>query len=125
VDPQSLEQFVPSMLLQPIVENAIKHGLAARLDGGQITIRTSSLQGRLIIEVEDNGVGIPQDRLPQIFEGGIGISNVNERLRVLYATDFSMDVVSQEGQGTRIRIEVPELVSETPAARQTTTAHPV
>jgi two-component system LytT family sensor kinase len=112
VDSQSLEAFVPSMLLQPIVENSIKHGLAARLDGGHIIIRTSSHQGRLVIEVEDNGVGIPQERMPHIYEGGIGISNVNERLRVLYGDDFRMDVVSQKGQGTRIRIEVPELVTE-------------
>ena len=117
VDPQTLEAFVPSMLLQPIVENSIKHGLAARLDGGQITIRTSSLQGRLVIEVEDNGVGIPQDRMSQIYVEGIGISNVHERLRMLYAADFRMDILSQEGQGTRIRIEVPELVSEAPPAR--------
>jgi two-component system LytT family sensor kinase len=124
IDPASLEAFVPSMLLQPIVENAIKHGLAARLDGGQITIRTSSVQGRLVIEVEDNGVGIPPERMPQIYAGGIGISNVHERLRVLYAADFRMDVASQEGQGTRIRIEVPELVSEASPAHQTTTANP-
>ena len=117
VDPQTLEAFVPSMLLQPIVENSIKHGLAARLDGGQITIRTSLLHGRLVIEVEDNGVGIPQDRMSQVYVEGIGISNVHERLRVLYAADFRMDILSQEGQGTRIRIEVPELVSEAPPAR--------
>lgn len=117
VDPETLEAFLPSMLLQPIVENAIKHGLAARLDGGQITIRTAWKQGRLIVEVEDNGVGIPQERMPQIFADGIGISNVQERLRVLYAADFHMDVVSQEGQGTRIRIEVPELVTETSPVR--------
>ncbi len=118
VDTETLEAFVPSMLLQPIVENAIKHGLAARLEGGQITIRTAWAQGRLVIEVEDNGVGISQERLPQIFDGsGIGISNVQERLRVLYATDFKMDVISQEGQGTRIRIEVPELVTETSPAQ--------
>jgi two-component system LytT family sensor kinase len=113
VDAQTLEAFVPSMLLQPIVENAIKHGLAARLEGGQITIRTVWAQGRLVIEVEDNGVGIPEERMPQIFEGGIGISNVHERLRVLYAAEFRMDVISREGQGTRIRIEVPELVTDT------------
>ena len=117
VDAQTLEAFVPSMLLQPIVENAIKHGLAARLDGGQIIIRTAWVRGRLVIEVEDNGAGIPQERMPEIFAGGIGISNTYERLRVLYAADFLMDVVSQEGQGTRIRIEVPELVTETPATR--------
>src|SRR5580692_100054 len=64
VEEDTLESFVPNMLLQPIVENSIKHGLAAKIEGGQITIRTSLLEGRLVIEVEDNGVGIPEDRMP-------------------------------------------------------------
>ena len=112
VDQNTLEAFVPSMLLQPIVENSIKHGISAKLDGGQITIRTSSVEGRLMIEVEDNGLGISQERMAQVFVNGIGISNVHERLRVLYGNDFKMDIASREGSGTRIRIEVPELVAE-------------
>jgi two-component system, LytTR family, sensor kinase len=116
VDRNTLDAFVPSMLLQPIVENAIKHGLAAKLEGGQITISTSSRDGRLVIEIEDNGAGIPDYRLPQVYENGIGISNVRERLRVLYGNDFRMEIFSREGAGTRILIEVPELVSEMPAA---------
>jgi sensor histidine kinase YesM len=62
-------------------------------------------------------VGIPEERMPQVYVDGIGISNVHERLRVLYGGDFRMDITSREGEGTRIRIEVPELVSELPAAR--------
>lgn len=112
VDQNTLEAFVPSMLLQPIVENSIKHGISAKLDGGQITIRTSAVEGRLVIEVEDNGLGISEDRMAQVFVDGIGISNVHERLRVLYGNDFKMDIASREGAGTRIRIEVPELVAE-------------
>jgi two-component system LytT family sensor kinase len=112
VDQSTLEAFVPSMLLQPIVENSIKHGLSAKLAGGQITIRTSSAEGRLVIEVEDNGLGISENRMPQVFADGIGISNVHERLRMLYGNDFRMDISSREGAGTRIRIEVPELVTE-------------
>jgi two-component system LytT family sensor kinase len=110
VEEHTLEAFVPSMLLQPIVENALKHGLAAKLGGGEITIRTSTRDARLIIEIEDNGVGIPQDRMSQVFGDGIGISNVHERLRVLYGGDFQMNISSQEGEGTRIRIEIPELI---------------
>jgi two-component system LytT family sensor kinase len=116
VSSETLDAFVPSMLLQPIVENSIKHGLAAKIDGGQITIRTASVDGRLVIEVEDNGVGIPEKRMAQVYVDGIGISNVHERLRVLYGGDFRMDIFSQEGAGTRIRIEVPELVSDLPIA---------
>jgi two-component system, LytTR family, sensor kinase len=110
IEEPTLDAFVPSMLLQPIVENALKHGLAAKLGGGEITIRTSTRDGRLIIEIEDNGVGIPQDRMSQVFGDGIGISNVHERLRVLYGGDFQMNISSQEGEGTRIRIEIPELI---------------
>jgi two-component system LytT family sensor kinase len=112
VDQNTLEAFVPSMLLQPIVENSLKHGLAAKLEGGQITIRTSLNDGRLVIEVEDNGAGIPEERMPQVYVDGIGISNVHERLRVLYGDDFRMQISSRQGAGTLIRIEVPELVSE-------------
>ena len=72
--------------------------------------------GRLVIEIEDNGIGIPEERMAKVYVDGIGISNVHERLRVLYGGDFRMDISSQEGVGTRIRIEVPVLVSELPVA---------
>jgi two-component system LytT family sensor kinase len=111
IEESTLEAFVPSMLLQPIVENALKHGLAAKLGGGKITIRTATGDSRLVIEIEDNGVGIPEDRMSQVYVDGIGISNVHERLRVLYGADFRMDISSREGEGTRIRIDVPELIT--------------
>ncbi len=110
IDENTLDAFVPSMLLQPIVENALKHGLAAKIGGGELTIRTETQDGRLVIAIEDNGVGIPKERMAQVFEDGIGISNVHERLRVLYGGDFRMDISSREGEGTRIRIEIPELM---------------
>jgi len=118
IDNRTLEAFLPSMLLQPIVENAIKHGLAEKLEGGQISIRTSSIEARLVIEVEDNGAGIPEDRMSQVYVDGIGMKNVHERLRVLYGDDFRMDISSREGAGTLIRIEVPELVSEVTGANK-------
>ena len=116
IDEETLDAFVPSMLLQPMVENAIKHGLAPKLEGGQIRLRIRRLDGRLIIEVEDSGLGISEERLAQVYAKGIGISNVHERLRLLYGVDFRMDIHSQEGQGTQIHIEIPELVSAAPAA---------
>ena len=110
IDERSLEAFVPSMLLQPIVENSLKHGLAAKLGAGELTIKTFLQDGRLVISIEDNGVGIPKERMGQVFKDGIGISNVNERLRVLYGADFKMEISSEEGEGTRIRIEIPEVI---------------
>jgi two-component system, LytTR family, sensor kinase len=116
IDEQTLETFVPSMLLQPMVENSIKHGLAPRLEGGQIHLRTRHIDGRLLIEISDNGMGIPTERLADVYGGGIGISNVHERLRLLYGDQFKMDIRSQEGQGTQIHIEIPELATAEPFA---------
>ena len=114
IQPETLEVFIPSMLLQPIVENSLKHGLAPKLEGGRICIRTVARGGRLQIEIEDNGVGISEEKMPHVYVEGIGLSNVRERLRVLYGTDFHLDIQSREGQGTRITIEVPELVPAIP-----------
>jgi len=110
----TLETFIPSMLLQPIVENSLKHGLAPKLEGGRICLRTSNREKRLHIEIADNGVGISEEKLPHVYVEGIGLSNVRERLRVLYGADFRLEIESQEGQGTTIRIDVPELVPVIP-----------
>src|SRR5216110_705645 len=99
------------MLLQPMVENCLKHGLAPKLGGGKIELRTTNIDGRLRIEIEDNGVGISEEKMPHVYVEGIGLSNVRERLRVLYGTDFHLDIESRPGEGTVIRIEIPELVS--------------
>jgi two-component system LytT family sensor kinase len=111
IDDAAMEAFVPSMLLQPVVENCLKHGLAPKLGGGKIELRTTNSNGRLHIEIEDNGVGISEEKMPHVYVEGIGLSNVRERLRVLYGTDFNLDIQSRPGQGTVIRIDIPELVS--------------
>ena len=114
IDENTLETFIPSMLLQPIVENSLKHGLAPKVEGGRIFLRTATQDGRLCIEIEDNGVGISEEKLPHVYVEGIGLSNVRERLRVLYGTDFHLAIESREGQGTTIRIDVPQLVPAIP-----------
>ena len=116
IDDETLETFVPSMLLQPMVENSIKHGLSPRLEGGQIHLRARNFDGRLLIEIEDNGMGITPERLAEVYGGGIGISNVHERLRLLYGDQFKMDIRSKEGEGTHIHIEIPELATAEPFA---------
>jgi len=107
---ETLEAFVPSMLLQPIVENCLKHGLAPKLGGGKIQLRTTTRDGRLHIEIEDNGVGISEEKMPHVYVEGIGLSNVRERLHVLYGADFNLEIQSRAGEGTVIRIDVPALV---------------
>ena len=112
VDAQSLDMLVPSMLLQPLIENCVKHGLGSKIEGGTIRLRTRRLDGRLHLVVEDDGVGIPEAKLAKLLEKGIGVSNVNERLKVLFGTDYRMWIDSSPGKGTRIEIEVPELQTE-------------
>jgi sensor histidine kinase YesM len=96
------------MLLQPLVENCIKHGLSSKVDGGMIRVRSRLVDGRLHLTVEDDGVGIPEAKLATLFEQGIGISNVNERLKVLFGNDYRMWIDSRPGQGTQTEIEIPE-----------------
>jgi len=98
------------------VENCLKHGLAPKLEGGKIQLRTANSGGRLRIEIEDNGVGISEEKMPHVYVEGIGLSNVRERLRVLYGMDFRLEIQSQAGEGTVIIIDVPEVASTmTPA----------
>jgi two-component system LytT family sensor kinase len=105
----TLDILVPSMLLQPLVENSIKHGLSRRVEGGAIRIHTHHSEGKLHLMVEDDGDGIPEAKMATLLEQGIGVSNVNERLKVLFGTEYRMWVESQPGDGTRIHIEMPEL----------------
>ncbi len=122
IDPQTLDRLVPSMLLQPLIENSIRHGLATKVDGGLIRVRSYLADGRLHLVVEDDGVGIAEARLATLFEQGIGVSNVNERMKVLYGPDYRMWIDSKPGEGTRTGIEIPdvqvtsEAVQEIPAA---------
>jgi two-component system LytT family sensor kinase len=116
IDPETLDMLVPSMLLQPLVENCIKHGLGVKVEGGTIRLSTRRAAARLHLVVEDDGVGIPENKLATLLEQGIGVSNVNERLKVLFGNDYRMYIDSQPGRGTRIEIEVPELQTNLAAA---------
>jgi len=107
VTEDSLNVQVPSMMLQPIIENCIKHGLASKVEGGFIRLKAWQAEGRLHLLIEDDGVGIPDAELANIFTKGIGVSNVNERLKVLYDGDYKMWIDSKLGEGTRTGIEIP------------------
>jgi len=122
IDPDALDAVVPSMILQPLVENAIRHGIAPKIEGGTITLRAARNNGKLTIEVSDDGVGIPEEKRHEVYDSGIGISNVRERLNVLYGAEFSFRIDSRPGQGTSIRLEIPELIASE-AALQSATAH--
>tara|TARA_B110000116_G_C16744461_1_gene540196 strand:+ start:89 stop:1420 length:1332 start_codon:yes stop_codon:yes gene_type:complete len=110
IAPDTLDQTVPSMLLQPLVENSIKHGLTRKVGGGRITISSERTPGHTVIQVVDDGLGMVADGPDQGRSGGIGLRNVDERLRVIYGANYRLQLSSVPGEGTCARIEIPELV---------------
>ena len=109
ISADTLDVIVPSMILQPLVENSIKHGLGRKVGEGRITIKTRLRAGHAIIEVHDDGVGMTEDRLEHALGGGIGLSNVNERLRTIYGANYQLKLQSVPGAGTCASVEIPEL----------------
>ncbi len=119
IDPESLDFMIPSMILQPIIENSIKHGISSKIEGGSIRIRSMRNRDRICLEVEDDGQGVSDDKLPSIYSSGIGISNILERLKVAYHSDYVFTINSLPGQGTSTHIEVPSIEgrSENPVVK--------
>ena len=105
-----MDQMVPSMLLQPLIENSIKHGISRKVGGGRITISSERANGHTVIEVIDDGLGMTTDSPKLGAHNGIGLRNVDERLRVIYGANYHLKLSSTPGKGTCARIEIPELV---------------
>jgi two-component system LytT family sensor kinase len=113
LDPATLDIILPSMLLQPIIENSLKHGLEPKIGEGRLTIRSSRQNGHAIIDVIDNGVGVAPDQAAKVKGTGIGLRNVNERLRVIYGSNYQLQLDSVLGEGTCARIIIPEMSQPT------------
>jgi len=111
ISPDTLDLVVPSMILQPLVENAIKHGLSRKVGTGTLLIRSRREHGRAMISVEDDGMGFTLERLSQPMSSGIGLANVRERLKVIYGATYQLRLDSTPGRGTSATIEIPELVA--------------
>lgn len=107
LSPDTLELKVPSMILQPLIENSIKHGLTAKLGGGTITLRSFLDRAHLVIEVADDGFGMTEAQLSNALTAGIGLSNVNERLSVTYGANYQLKLTSSTDNGTCARFEIP------------------
>jgi len=95
---------IPPLLLQPLVENAIKHGLEPHVEGGELRVTASRRDRRLVLEVADNGAGLPNETpLPCT---GFGLAQVRERLAHRYGAAASFDLQAQPGGGSVARIEI-------------------
>jgi two-component system, LytTR family, sensor kinase len=105
IDPDALDGEVPRMILQPIVENAIKHGIAGRKGGDRIEIRAGRNGERLWMQVNDNGGGLQVGTL-RALRTGVGLSNTRDRLDCLYARHYRLEFSDQHG-GLAVLIEIP------------------
>lgn len=106
IDPHALKATVPNLILQPIVENAVRHGVARQTSHGHITIRARRDGERLIMTVEDNGPGLKV----KSNGSGIGISNTRARLEQFYGSDFSFQIANSTERGASVTLDVPALV---------------
>ena len=115
------------MTLQPLVENALSHGINRRVDGGKITMRVESIGSRLQISVEDNGVGIAEDELHRVRKNlrersgpierradssrstGIALRNVNRRIQFYFGMQYGVDVASTQDIGTTVIVTLPQM----------------
>lgn len=105
VGEDALNTEVPNMILQPLVENAIQHGISKKAGGGLITIRAHKQSNRILVEIADDG---GESSSEEHSGWGIGLSNTKARLQQLYGTDFSFDIRST-GTGTCVQFDIPFL----------------
>jgi LytS/YehU family sensor histidine kinase len=105
---------VPSLILQPMVENAVKHGIAKRAQGGEIRIAASRCNGILTLSVYNDGPGLPAEW--EMTRSGIGISNVRTRLQNLYGDAFELNMRNRDAQGVEVSVSLPFVVA--PPARE-------
>jgi two-component system sensor histidine kinase YesM len=116
-----LGMMVPKLILQPIVENAIYHGVKPRDEGGSITIGARQEEGLLIISVSDDGVGMTPEQAANLFmpkqndSGGIGFLNVHNRIKLIFGEEYGLKCVGSDDSGTHVDIRLP-LVEESEVA---------
>lgn len=104
IEPRSEAVQVPTLILQPLLENAIQHGIARRADSGLVRISTLVIGRRLRISIEDDGLGMGN---AQLASEGVGLSNTRERLAALFGDEAALTIDSEVGRGTRVSIELP------------------
>jgi sensor histidine kinase YesM len=107
VDPQMLDVPVPNLILQPIVENAMRHAIATHSSCGRIEITAAPRNGSLRIEVKDNGPGLPVDQDGIHLRKGVGLANTKARLERLYGTDHLLELTNDPAGGLIVTLEIP------------------
>ncbi|NLP44052.1 MAG: histidine kinase [Peptococcaceae bacterium] len=109
--PAGANYWIPPLILQPLVENAVRHGIYPRKEGGTIVIKAEDLADALVISIKDDGVGMSKTKIEEILNtqkeiDGIGLRNVNQRLKSHYGQGLSIS--SEEGRGTTVMVRIPK-----------------
>ena len=117
VDESCLDYLCNKITLQPIIENAIYHGINGLVDEGEIVIRIESQGDDILATVEDNGVGMEKEQIDAIFrrsdsKSGIGIKNVNDRLKIWFGEAYGITIESVPDKGTRVIVRMPKKQKE-------------
>ena len=119
IDPGLHDAMLPKLTLQPLVENALYHGIKLKRAKGTIRITATLADGCVLLRVEDNGVGITPQRLAQLRDAmerqervGFGLSAVNQRLRLQFGPEYGLRLDSEEGQGTTVTARIPYVRKE-------------
>ncbi|WP_091669809.1 sensor histidine kinase [Amycolatopsis marina] len=114
IAPEVLSVVVPFLLIQPLVENAVKHGLAKKPGGGTVTVTAQDYGAEALISVEDDGVGMDPDLLDDMRDSKssahIGLSGINRRMRQVFATEYALMVETAPGAGMKVTMRVPKFV---------------
>ena len=115
VDPACLEYYCNKITLQPIIENAINHGLDLMVDEGQITVQVCQEGEDILFRVRDNGVGMSREQVDAILHHspgdrtGIGIKNVDDRLKIYFGKEYGLRITSELDVGTCVEIRMPKI----------------
>ena len=105
IDNNLLDVKFPILILQPIVENAIKHGILKKIEGGNVKIKINDKQDNVFVEICDNGVGF--EKADNSLSTGIGLKNVRNRLRLLYGEKYDLNIISSD-KGTDVSFYIPK-----------------
>jgi signal transduction histidine kinase len=120
IDPETFDAWVPNLILQPLVENAIRHGIGPRIGGGRLVIAARRTGDRLWLLVRDDGPGLSEARLNAFNKGRVGLTNTRSRLRHLYGDAHRFEFHEPADGGLAVTIEIPYLSDNEEPARQAT-----